>query len=350
MWLGTFRGLVRFNGQRFAPWAPAAMPGLKSANILNLYQDRQGHAWLSTCDGLVLHDRGQWRRWQENDGWGPRTDLARSYAEAPDGTLVVSRFSGRVLRWGAAGTWEELPASPGAGGSMCAFDEAGALHVFRAGFAGVFEDGAWRPLSGDAAVQKSAVGLGQGRDGRALLVCQQAVLHVRGGAITVRSTLGLGTTFSLYFPASTGSTASPAPASARPAETRIGRREHLLYVDDEEALVTVVEQLLTRAGYRVTGCTRPQDAIDRVRAAPGGFFLVITDYSMPEVTGLDFAAEIRRIQPALPIVVSTGYQRPGIAEQARALGVRAVINKADSPEELLPLIAQVLAERPPART
>ncbi|MBI5771841.1 MAG: response regulator [Verrucomicrobia bacterium] len=189
MWLGTFRGMVRFNGQRFQPWAPAARPELKSASILNLFQDRRGRVWISTSDGLILHDRGQWRRWQENDGWGPRTEPARSYAEAPDGTLVISRATGRVLRWRTDGTWEELPTPPGAGGAMCAFDEAGALHAFRSGFAGVLTGGVWQRLAGDPAVQKSAVGLGQTRDGRVLLVCQRELVQLRGGGIVSRTPL-----------------------------------------------------------------------------------------------------------------------------------------------------------------
>lgn len=77
MWLGTFRGLVRFNGQKFLPWAPAAMPEMKSTTIMSMFQDRGGRVWFSTLDGLVLHDRGTWRRWQENDGWGNRTNHVR---------------------------------------------------------------------------------------------------------------------------------------------------------------------------------------------------------------------------------------------------------------------------------
>ena len=141
MWMGTFRGLVRFNGQKFSSWAPAALPELKSVTIYNLFRDKRGRIWISTAEGLTMCDQGVWRRWQENDGWGNRAVFARSYAEAPDGTLVIARSTGRVMQLEAGGVWRELPVPAGTGGTMCAFDDTGALYAVRSGAAGMLDGG-----------------------------------------------------------------------------------------------------------------------------------------------------------------------------------------------------------------
>jgi PAS domain S-box-containing protein len=189
MWMGTFRGLVRFNGQKFTPWAPAAMPALKSTSIVNMYRDRRGRIWISTAEGLVLHDHGTWRQWQENDGWGNRADFVRSYAEHRDGTLVLTRFGGRVMQFEENGTWREIPPPPGSGGTICAFDEQGGLVAVRTGYVGWWHEGAWREIAGVDGSAKDALGAGQTRDGRALVVGRQEVLHVSAGRVVARVAL-----------------------------------------------------------------------------------------------------------------------------------------------------------------
>lgn len=190
MWMGTFRGLVRFNGQKFSPWAPAAMPELKSTSIITMYRDRRGRVWFGTVEGLVMHDLGVWRRWQENDGWANRTDHPRSFAEAPDGTLVIGRATGRIMQLEDGGKWRELPTPPGGGGTLCAFDEGGTLYAVRpTHFAGALVDGTWQALPGEAGVGKLAVGALQRRDGRAQVVLQNELLQVRAGRVVARTPL-----------------------------------------------------------------------------------------------------------------------------------------------------------------
>ncbi len=190
MWMGTFRGLVRFNGQKFSPWAPAAMPELKSTSIITMYRDRRGRVWFGTVEGLVMHDRGVWRRWQENDGWANRTDHPRSFAEAPDGTLVIGRSTGRIMQLEEGGKWRELPTPPGGGGTLCAFDETSTLYAVRpTHFAGALIDGTWQALPGDAGLGKRSVGTAQRRDGRAYVVLQNELLQVRAGAVVARTPL-----------------------------------------------------------------------------------------------------------------------------------------------------------------
>ena len=191
MWMGTFRGLVRFNGQKFSSWAPAALPELKSVTIYNLFRDKRGRIWISTAEGLTMCDQGVWRRWQENDGWGNRAVFARSYAEAPDGTLVIARSTGRVMQLEAGGVWRELPVPAGTGGTMCAFDDTGALYAVRSGAAGMLDGGAWRAIAGEPTLVKQAVGAGQDRAGRAVIVTQHELLRLRQGRVVERAPLSL---------------------------------------------------------------------------------------------------------------------------------------------------------------
>jgi signal transduction histidine kinase/ligand-binding sensor domain-containing protein/ActR/RegA family two-component response regulator len=168
------------------------------------------------------------------------------------------------------------------------------------------------------------------------------IMRACGGAITVHSSVGLGSTFTLYFPASQSAAevAKPAPVGSPPVR---GRGERILYVDDESLLIMVVERMLSRAGFEVVTSMRPEDALKLFAADPTGFALVVSDYSMPGMTGLDLAKAIMAIRPETGVIVITGYQREGVAAAAARLGVRAVMNKADTPTELLPLIERELA-------
>ncbi len=188
LWLSSFRGLMRFNGQVFRHWGPAAMPDLATVSIVNMYRDRSGRVWISTLEGLVCNEGPRWTRWQEDAGWLDRADYVRSYAEAPDGTIVFGRFSGRVLRFESAG-FRELPAAPGEGGAQCGFDGDGTLYVVRRGFAGFFRDGQWQEIAGERALRSLAIGAGQDRDGHALLLSPHEVLRVRAGRVTERLAL-----------------------------------------------------------------------------------------------------------------------------------------------------------------
>src|SRR5688572_1102299 len=142
LWLGTFRGLVRFNGQDFKPWAPAEMPHLKTTGIITMYRDRRQRIWFSTMEGLVMNDGPTWKRWTEAEGWTSPADYVRSFGKDKEGHVVFGRFSGRVMRL-EGGHIAELPVPPGIGGAFCAFDLEGQLYVVRTGYAGFFDEGHW---------------------------------------------------------------------------------------------------------------------------------------------------------------------------------------------------------------
>ena len=162
------------------------------------------------------------------------------------------------------------------------------------------------------------------------------------GAIAVDSTPGRGSTFHLYFPL------APVPASDVPDEAAApeaprGRGEHVMYVDDDPAMLPMIESLLQRAGYRVTALDRPRDALARVRAEPTLFDLIVTDFNMPEMTGLDLAKELARVVPGLPVVISSGYLSDEMRAAAVRVGVRGVLQKEYSLEQLAALVHTVLA-------
>ncbi len=189
LWMGTYRGLVRFNGQDFKAWAPAAMPGLRTTGIINMFHDRSGRVWFSTNDGLVRFDGKNWKRCEEADGWRDRTDYARSYADGPGSTVVITRFSGHVMRFDGS-RFSELSPPPGAGGTIAGFDRDGTLYAVRAGFAGTLVDGKWKSLSSEEpTIGKRALGAGQTRDGHAVIVCRNEVLRLRGGHVVSRTPL-----------------------------------------------------------------------------------------------------------------------------------------------------------------
>ena len=123
------------------------------------------------------------------------------------------------------------------------------------------------------------------------------------GAITVRSEPGKGTTFSVYIPRvdvqseTTMQVDDPLPRGS----------ERILLVDDEPAVMEMGTRLLEHLGYKVTSQTDSVSALEVFRSSPDEFDLIITDYTMPKLTGLDFAREVLRIRPDIPILLCTGF-------------------------------------------
>jgi PAS domain S-box-containing protein len=150
------------------------------------------------------------------------------------------------------------------------------------------------------------------------------IMRNHDGSITVYSRPGEGTTFHLYFPAvggealDVGSDRSPIPQ---------GGGKKVLFVDDEEPIAILVEKMLVRLGYAAETFTSVKDALDLVIAEPGRFDLVITDMTMPGMSGLDFAKRLAEIRPDLPVIVTTGYPGSLKLEQVRAMGIRELLLK-----------------------
>jgi PAS domain S-box-containing protein len=172
-----------------------------------------------------------------------------------------------------------------------------------------------------------------------------SVVHgiMRGyaGAISVDSQPGRGATFHLYFPA-VDAAAATAGAEQAPASSPRGRGQQVLYLDDDESLVILVQRTLERKGYRVAGYTDAAEALQALAADPRRFDLVVTDYSMPGMSGLDVAREVARIRPGLPVAVTSGYISDELREQAPQAGVRELIYKPDSAEDLCDTVGRLL--------
>jgi len=165
------------------------------------------------------------------------------------------------------------------------------------------------------------------------------IMRSHEGAITVRSQPGVGTTFDLYFPAVLG--AAPDLAVGASAIPR-GNGEHILFVDDEEALGRLARRMLERLGYSVEVHHRPKQALEAVRARPTAYALVITDLTMPELRGVDLARQLRQIRPDLPIVLTSGYSADLSPAEAATAGILEVVHKPFSVEVLAVAIRRAL--------
>ncbi len=172
------------------------------------------------------------------------------------------------------------------------------------------------------------------------------IMRSHGGAISVDSQLGHGTTFHLYFPA-LDTDAAAADTEVLPPPVSLGRGEHILYIDDERALVRLTERLFRRLNYRISGCTRADEALMQFAAQPAEYDLVITDFNMPGMSGMDIAKELLKIRPDVPIVLVSGYLRAAEMEQARALGIREVLTKPSAVQDLVTVVHRLLSGSPP---
>ncbi|MDP2417678.1 MAG: response regulator [Hydrogenophaga sp.] len=117
---------------------------------------------------------------------------------------------------------------------------------------------------------------------------------------------------------------------------------HILYLDDDEALVFLVRRLLQRRGYQVTAFTDQEHAIAAVRANPQGFDLLLTDHNMPGVSGLEVARAVLALNPALPVALTSGYVSDELQALALNAGVREVVYKADAVDAFCDAVARLV--------
>jgi PAS domain S-box-containing protein len=173
------------------------------------------------------------------------------------------------------------------------------------------------------------------------LAVVHGIIASHGGAITVESAPNHGTTVRVYLPASV----ELPVARVRPEAPVPHGRARILFVDDEQALADLGHALLTALGYEVVAVTSSLEAVAVFQAAPERFDLVITDYTMPQLTGEALAHALRGIRPTLPIILCTGFSETMTAERAQAVGIDAFCLKPVVLQELEQTIRRVLRQR-----
>jgi signal transduction histidine kinase/ActR/RegA family two-component response regulator len=164
-----------------------------------------------------------------------------------------------------------------------------------------------------------------------------------GGGIAVDSRVGVGSRFSIHLPAH-GVVAAPAVAAA--ATVPRGNGETVLLVDDEEPLVRLGEEMLAELGYEPVGFVSSTAALAALRAEPGRFDAVLSDESMPGLTGSELAAEAHRLRPSIAIVLMSGYVSPSLTAHAREAGVAEVLAKPLAACDIARALAAALRLRP----
>ena len=165
------------------------------------------------------------------------------------------------------------------------------------------------------------------------------IVKAHHGAITVSSKPGQGSVFTVYLPQYMSDEGSEQKTTRGLAP---GGKERILFVDDEEALVELGEYMLQRLGYRVVGKTDSMEALKTFAEHPEAFDLVITDQTMPQMTGAIFAQKLKEIRPDIPVILCTGYSETISPEEAESMGIQAFVMKPLSRNEAAETIRRVL--------
>lgn len=154
------------------------------------------------------------------------------------------------------------------------------------------------------------------------LAMVHGIVKASDGAVTVYSEVGRGTTFHLYFPA----VEIEVPVAGAASEPSAGGRgQRILFIDDEKILASLGERFLTRLGYKPVVETDPIVALERFAAEE--FDGVVTDLTMPQLSGLDVVRKLHQLRPGLPVVLTTGFSANLDQERARALGFSELLIK-----------------------
>jgi PAS domain S-box-containing protein len=180
--------------------------------------------------------------------------------------------------------------------------------------------------------KKTGEGTGMG------LAVVHGIIKAHGGAIHVDSQPGKGSAIEVFLPRVekdiTAKTTQKAPLT--------GGTERILFVDDEESLVEMWQEVLEVLGYKVTGKTSSSDALRCFQEQPDHFDLVITDQTMAHMTGFRLAQKLLQIRPTIPIILCTGFSDTITPEQAKASGIREYLMKPLSIQELSQAIRKVV--------
>jgi PAS domain S-box-containing protein len=199
---------------------------------------------------------------------------------------------------------------------------------------GISEDSVSRIFDPYFTTKATGKGTGMG------LAIVHGIVKNYDGAITCTSKPGEGTTFDILLPASPEQAGEKTKQVCSAAEGS----ERILFIDDEEMLTQMASLMLGRLGYQVTTSNSSLKALEMFEKQPEAFDLVITDQTMPELTGVDVSRRILKMRPEQPIIICTGYSNLISESQAYSLGIRGFAHKPISKTEMATLVRKVLDE------
>ncbi|SMC22890.1 PAS domain S-box-containing protein [Desulfacinum hydrothermale DSM 13146] len=179
--------------------------------------------------------------------------------------------------------------------------------------------------------KKEGLGTGLG------LATTHSIVTACGGGITVYSEPGKGSRFDLYFPVARGVATQVVEKTA----VIRGGHERVLIVDDDMEVLDLHRKVLENYGYSVTAETDPEKALALFEKSPADFDMVLTDMTMPRMTGDLLAAALLKIRPDLPVIVLTGFSERINKDKAQELGIRALLAKPVSVSDLLSTIRDI---------
>ncbi|MBI5558758.1 MAG: DUF3365 domain-containing protein [Deltaproteobacteria bacterium] len=163
-----------------------------------------------------------------------------------------------------------------------------------------------------------------------------------GGYVSVDSEPGKGSTFRIYLPQVAGRAAAEAPVAPLPC---LRGTERILFVDDEETIISVAEAMLSGLGYQVTALPSALEALKTFQHKAGDFDLVITDMTMPHMTGVALTRRLRTIRPDIPVILCTGFSELVNEEKSRSFGIDEYLSKPLLKKDLSAAIRRVLDKK-----
>lgn len=160
-----------------------------------------------------------------------------------------------------------------------------------------------------------------------------------GGHIEVESNAGQGTRFDTWLPIAV---ARDSQVATPPITPRQGQGERLLLVDDEPMIVSVMQRLLEHRRYTVDAYTDPRQALSAFQKAPNAFDAVITDMTMPDISGIEFAERVSRLRPGIPLVACSGYHDGYDRDDLATSGITKTLVKPVVIADLVDVLHEVL--------
>lgn len=174
----------------------------------------------------------------------------------------------------------------------------------------------------------------------------QRIVQALGGVIRFDSAPGAGSCFHVYLPLAGMPDAAVAGEAGPPGwadKGAIGQGQHVIYIDDDEAMSLLASSQFPRSGLRVSCFEDAEQALAALRASPEGFDVLVTDFNMPRLSGLDVARAVRDVRPGLPVIITSGNLSDDLIVGAREAGVSGLVNKERTFEDLGAETLRVLA-------